>query len=62
VATNSGQGHRNGAVSGRYQLFNFAKELWDIYDSNGNHLRQKKSPGPAKGIEKRVPIKPPRIR
>jgi hypothetical protein len=62
VATNSGNGHRNGAVTGRYQLLNLLTDLWDIYDSNGNHLRQKKSPGPAKGIEKRVAVKPPRIK
>jgi hypothetical protein len=43
-------------------LFNIVKELWDIYDASGNHLRTKKSPGPAKGIEKRVAIKPPRVK
>ena len=62
MATNSGNGQRYGAVKGRYQLLNVLKELWDVYDSSGNHLRQKKSPGPAKGIEKRVAIKPPRIK
>lgn len=62
MASNTGEGRRVGPVKDRYQVLNFAKNLWDVFDGSGNHLRQKKSPGPAKGIEKRVQVKPPRIK
>lgn len=60
MARNVG-GSRKGQVLNRYQLWNALTELWDKYDANGNFLKTKMSPGPWKGIEKRLPKKPPRV-
>jgi hypothetical protein len=59
LAKNHGDG-RKGQILFRYQLLNAATALWDKYDSDGNFMKTKKSPGPWKSIEKRIPRKPPR--
>lgn len=41
---------------------NLLTNLWDKYDGSANYLSTKKSLGPYKGIEKRIPMKPPRIK
>ena len=51
MASNSGNGFRLGAVADRWQMFNPESGLWTVFNSAGNFLRTKKSPGPWKGIK-----------
>lgn len=60
MAKNTGEGHRKGQVSDRYQLHNEVTDRFDKYDGDGNYLSSKQSPGPYKGVETREAKKPPR--
>ena len=55
MATNppSGDGHRNGAVRNRSQVFNPQNNRWTKRDSDtGRFMDQKADPKPFKGIRK----------
>jgi hypothetical protein len=60
LAKNTGGGRRLGQILNRYQLFNERTESFDKYDSDGNFLKSKSTPGKFKSIEERKPKKPPR--
>lgn len=60
MAKNTGNGHRKGQVSDRYQQHNEVTDRFDKYDGEGNYLSSKSSPGKYKGVETREPKKPPR--
>lgn len=60
MAKNTGQGFRKGQQKNRYQQENFLTKLFDLFDSDGNYLRSKKSKGKFKGVETRKARKPPR--
>lgn len=60
MAKNTGEGYRRGQVLNRYQLYNELTDRYDKYDGDGNFIESKSTPGPFKGIEERVPRKPPR--
>lgn len=56
MATNTGNGFRNGPVRDRFQMLNPATGLFTVFSvSMGKILRVKKSPGKAKGIRARSP-------
>lgn len=58
MATNTGENSRRGAVRNRFQLVDVASGLFVVLRATtGEILRVKKSPGPAKGISKRLPKK-----
>jgi hypothetical protein len=55
MATNppKGDGHRNGAVRDRSQVYNPQNDRWTKRDSdNGRFMDQKADPDPFKGIRK----------
>lgn len=55
MATNppTGDGHRNGAVTGRSQVYNPRTETWVKGDSNtGRFMDQKQNGQPFKGVRK----------
>lgn len=55
MAKNTGHGHRIGAVTDRFQIFNPATRLYTVISrSTGKILRNQKM-GPAKGITLRTP-------
>lgn len=60
MATNTGDGYRQGQVRSRYQLYNELTDRYDKYDGDGNYVDSKSTPGPYKGIEVREAKKPPR--
>ncbi len=58
MATNppSGDGHRNGAVRDRSQVYNPKNDAWTKRDSdNGRFMDQKADPNPFKGVRKEPP-------
>lgn len=60
LAKNTGEGHRKGQVTDRYQQYNERTERYDKYDGSGNYLDSKASRGKFKGVETRDAKKPPR--
>lgn len=60
MAKNTGEGYRRGQVRDRYQQYNERTDRYDKYDGDGNLVDSKSTPGPYKGVEERVPRKPPR--
>jgi hypothetical protein len=60
LAKNTGDGYRIGQIRDRYQQYNDRTDRFDKYDGDGNYLDSKATPGTYKGIEERVPRKPPR--
>jgi len=55
MATNppTGDGHRNGAVSGRSQVYNPKTETWVKRDANtGRFMDQKQNGQPFKGVRR----------
>ena len=55
MATNppAGDGHRNGAVRDRFQVFNPKTEVWTKRDTDtGRFMDQKKDGTPFKGVRK----------
>jgi hypothetical protein len=62
VAKNTGDGFRRGQQRDRYQVENLISGLFDLFNSDGQYIRTKKSRGRFKGVELRQPKKPPRVR
>ena len=60
MAKNTGEGWHMGQVADRYQQYNQRTERYDKYDSDGNYIGSKVTPGPYKGVGERDPRKPPR--
>gem|GEM_PF-1259015 len=51
MAKNTGEGYRKGQQRDRYQLHNPNTDRYDKYDSDGNYLDTKVTPGRWKGVE-----------
>ena len=58
MAKNTGNSFRIGAVLDRFQMLNRATGRYTVFSaSTSKILRNKKSPGPEKGIRVRIPKK-----
>ncbi len=60
MAKNTGEGHRRGQVTDRYQQYNERTDRYDKFDGDGNVVSSKVTPGTYKGVEERDRKKPPR--